>query len=315
MKTTLKVGLALLALVAVARCQEAPLAQITFKVITDDRTPVAGVIVGMSTFVRWQPGDGFGKDIHDGPTAVTGKNGVVVLSYPSKTGEFGYQVRDLEGYYRDRGNDYRFTEQEAGRWQPWNPTIEIVFRKIEKPIAMYAKKVDLAMPAFEVPVGFDLVIGEWVAPYGKGKTSDLVFTAHLQQRSKKDYDYELAVTFSNAEDGLQPFEAPPFYGSELKSPRLAPENGYLPEWKQWRKRAPGKAEASNVSESRNYLFRVRTVLDDKGKLVSALYGKIYGDFLRFTYYLNSTANDRNIEFDPKQSLYEGLRETERVREP
>jgi hypothetical protein len=55
------------------------------------------------------------------------------------------------------------------------------------------------------------------------------------------------------------------------------------------------------------------VRDKEGKVVSALYGKIHGDFrwfigarapksgLAFTYYLNPDGT-RNIEYDPKRNL-------------
>lgn len=35
----------------------------------------------------------------------------------------------------------------------------------------------------------------------------------------------------------------------------------------------------------------------------------------FTYYLNPTPNDRNLEFDPKRNLLQGLKATERVESP
>ena len=66
---------------------------------------------------------------------------------------------------------------------------------------------------------------------------------------------------------------------------------------------------------RNYFFRVRTLLDEHGNVKSALYGKIYGDFMQFAYYLNPTPNDRNVEFDPKQNLLHGLKPTEEVTAP
>ena len=65
----------------------------------------------------------------------------------------------------------------------------------------------------------------------------------------------------------------------------------------------------------NYYFRVRTVLDGNGNVKSALYGKIYGDFMQFNYYLNPTPNDRNVEFDPKKNLMENLGPLESVSEP
>lgn len=37
--------------------------------------------------------------------------------------------------------------------------------------------------------------------------------------------------------------------------------------------------------------------------------------LRFTYYLNPTPNDRNVEFDPKRNLFTNLKSDERVTAP
>ena len=68
-------------------------------------------------------------------------------------------------------------------------------------------------------------------------------------------------------------------------------------------------------------FRVQTVLDDKGNIVSARYGKIYGPIefgvgkehnVRFTYYLNPTDNDRSLEYDPGKNLLDVKR---RVNQP
>jgi hypothetical protein len=49
--------------------------------------------------------------------------------------------------------------------------------------------------------------------------------------------------------------------------------------------------------------------------LSANYGKIYGAFMNFTYYLNPTRNDRNVQFDPKRNLFTNLKDDERVTAP
>ena len=67
-------------------------------------------------------------------------------------------------------------------------------------------------------------------------------------------------------------------------------------------------------------------MDDKGNILHALYGKIHGAFritgvlrdearLSFTYYLNPTDKDRNLEFDPSRNLFKELKSTEQVKEP
>jgi hypothetical protein len=68
-------------------------------------------------------------------------------------------------------------------------------------------------------------------------------------------------------------------------------------------------------QKRNYFFRIRTVLDEEGNVKSACYGKIYGDFMDFRYYLNPTPNSRNVEFDPKRNLLQGLKPDEQVDKP
>jgi len=66
--------------------------------------------------------------------------------------------------------------------------------------------------------------------------------------------------------------------------------------------------------NRNYFFRVRTAKDHEGNIVSAHYGKIYGDFMQFTYYLNPTPNDETLSSTPAE-LLGGLQSFEQVRVP
>jgi hypothetical protein len=57
---------------------------------------------------------------------------------------------------------------------------------------------------------------------------------------------------------------------------------------------------------KNYLLRVNTVLDEKGDIKSAQYGKIYGDFDQsVTMFLNPDPNSREIEYDMQHNLGRG----------
>jgi len=78
--------------------------------------------------------------------------------------------------------------------------------------------------------------------------------------------------------------------------------------------------------SQNYFFRVRTKKDEDGNIVSAKYGKIQGGIgwdifhsstaqLIFAYYLNSSLNSLNTEFNPKQNLIKNLPPLERISAP
>jgi len=307
----------------------------TFRVTTDDGEPVQNVEVTTSTFLRWQPGEGFGKDIYQDFKGKTDEKGVATLSFASERGDCRYSIFDVPGYYSTRNLEYQFKEAKEGKWQPWNPTVDVMLKPIINPIAMHARKmgfitVPLELPQKGQPVGFDLMAGDWVAPHGKGSVADLVFT--LKEtipfvRVEDPFDVTLTISFSNKGDGIQSSLAPINKGSDLRLPRSSPKEGY----EQTLVKESGRPSAkkpinSGTREDQNYFFRVRTVLDEKGRIKSALYGKIFGDitsdvinsktaFIQFTYCLNPNPNDRNMEFDPKKNLFGTLPFNQRVTTP
>ena len=312
--------------------EERPLAQMTIRVTDDFGKPVPDTTVGVSTFHHWQPGEGFGKDISETFTGITDENGLVTISGQGLRGDFAFSPREKAGFYRGSGAaEYQFKEAKEGKWQPWNPTVDVVLKPIINPIAMYARKMGdvtspLELPQKGQPIGFDLMAGDWVAPHGKGSVADLVFT--LKEtipyvRVEDPFDITLTISFSNKGDGIQSILAPINKGSELRLPRSAPKDGY----EQTLVKEIGRSTAKNpinsgVREDQNYFFRVRTVLDEKGRIKSALYGKIDGDIqfwgnrkVRFNYCLNPNPNDRNMEFDPKKNLFGTLPFNQRVTTP
>ena len=309
---------------------ERPGAQITFHVTKDDGKPVQGATVIVSTFHHADPGETFGPGVSASATGITDENGTATVSIQSLTGEIRYHVKDQAGFYRDEGNDYRFKDEKENKWQPWNPAIDIVFKPVIKPVPMYARKmgetVPLTIPAVAKPVGFDLIVGDWVAPYGKGNISDLVFTFTESiplVDIRKPFDVTLSISFSNKGDGIQSVFVPINVGSLLRLPRYAPENGYVPALvRQTGRPTEDKPINSSNREDQNYFVRVRTIMDERGNIKSALYGKIDGDIefwgnhrIRFNYYLNPNANDRNMEFDPKKNLFSNLPYLDQITRP
>lgn len=191
---------------------------------------------------------------------------------------------------------------------------------------MHAKKVDTDLPVTDQPVGFDLAKGDWVAPHGQGVASDVFFTLTRRFKDARDYESKLTVSFAPAADGIQVWDDNADYHSALKLPRIAPADGYVQPLVLSNRRLPGSFVERDLKEERNYFFRVRTVRDQDGQIVSALYGKIDGDIrfspihsktcsLMFTYYWNPTINDRNMEFDPKRNLLTGLKYDQQVSAP
>ena len=266
--------------------------------------------------------------------ATTDREGMVSFScYTS--GHIGVSV-EKNAYYRSWVSMNFFKNPDEDFIRPYNPSekpIVITMRKRINPIPMHAKKVETKIPKSDVEYGYDLMVGDWVTPLGKGETKDLIFKTEGYWNGRYDNYSELTLTFSNESDGLIAFEADPMYGSRLRSSNMAPSEGYKNQrvWIQMRKPADeGKTGNDLVrrdyDKRSNYYLRVRSKTDKNGRITSALYGKIYGDikyggasedgcFLIFKYYLNPNANDGNVEFDPEKNLFEDLKPLEQVDEP
>jgi len=284
----------------------------TIKVVGENELPANAVDIAVA---YTKPPYSFSDNpiYHGIISGITDSNGIFSATHDDRSGSLGFSV-NKQGYYTTRSACRLSDPEESANDR--NISITLLLKKIGQPTAMYAKLVNLGVPDFDKPLGFDLMIGDWVAPNGTGINTDIIFTGHLDKRAKNDSDYKLIVSFPNAGDGIQEFVVQESAkGSELRSPHETPLNGYQPEWTQTKTRRPGKPLQTNWNMSRNYFFRVRTKLDDKGNVVSAHYGKIYGDFMNFTYYLNPTPNSRNIEFDPKQNLIKSLKSDEGVQAP
>jgi len=327
------ITLILMGCVIIASCEEASYpAKFTVKVVDEEGEPVAQCPVKTSTFIKWQQGQGFGKDIWKGPDSKTDENGMAVFEYEkSKRGEFGIQVYPTpEGYYRSFYPNYQFKNHTKGQWNPENPTIEYTLKSKKNPIAMYVRRVgaekNFSIPKLNQEVGFDLVKSDWVAPHGGGIVSDLIFKLERRFVSVYDFDCVFTVSFSNEKDGLISAKKAVGIGSEFRLAYEAPNDGYQSELvKKAFAHPPSKAITTGIDEEQNYYIRVRTELDKDGSILKAQYGKIYGDFkfsrfdknkeIQFTYYLNPNENDRNIEFDLSQNLLKNLQPSERVREP
>jgi hypothetical protein len=277
----------------------------TIKVVVEDGNPIAGANVAVSYTILPPPSDPNDRRYGEIKGA-TDTNGVFIASHTDSSWGLAIIV-EKSGYYTTHiGHDLyqpgQFDDKTVTASR--NPTIALVLKKIGKPIPMYAKRNNqMIFPEYNKAIGYDLMVGDWVGPYGKGINADLFFT---EKHTDPQSDYILSMSFPKPGDGIQEFTVPDAEkGSGLRSSHEAPVDGYQPEVSQ--------TEMTNPN--RNFYFRVRTKLDENGNVVSARYGKIYGDLAQFTYYFNPTPNDRNIEFDPKQNLLGGLKSLEQVSQP
>lgn len=288
----------------------APQWQVTFQVVDDVGMPLSGAVVSASYYVPPPPN---AREAGSRKTGVTDTNGFITLS--AHSGPAIAYGAGKNSYYSTSGLGYKWdpASKTDGKWQPWNPTLSMVLKKVGTPVPMYAKWMNSEPRAFKKSgpgpisfnksIGYDLEAGDWVIPDGKGTNTDIIFSEYFNKKSSADYDYVLTVSFPNKGDGIQEFSPTPLdKTSEFVSPREAPQEGYLPRLVEETSEHPEQPSKFGTDPNRNYFFRVRTVLDDRGNVRTALYGKIYGDFMQCRYYLNPNPNDRNMEFDPKHNL-------------
>jgi len=315
---------ALLAVGAAVQQVGSPLAKMTVRVVDEDGKPVskAKVEIGFREKLSDRYARAFGETNTEGEFTAEGHSDKRLLSGASK-----------DGYYDSSSPSTIFKDPVLGKWQPWNPVEEIVLRPIGKPVPLAAKQVQTQAPVLDQPCGYDLEKGDWVAPFGKGVNADLTFKARRDYKDWSNFTVEAEVTFSQTLDGFVRMKAPAYArNSAFGWERSAPETGYTaPHLVRFVLRdtkthlVPERTFATDKDREEGYFFRVRTVKQN-GRIISANYGKITGDIgiearntktclITFTYYFNPTSLDRNLEWDQKRNLIEGLNQEHSPREP
>ena len=226
--------------------------------------------------------------------------------------------------------------------------LKLVLPRILNPIPLYAWRSSGWGPSPVLPIqgewcGFDFEAADWVTPLGKGKVADILFRFRNEFKGWADYfrsnqevedeiiiskqvyearkevwtldkfkltagkwDAVLEISFPGMGEGV--FEEKTFlsYG-QLKMPHLAPTSGYVMVWRYASNNYSPRTYRSNTG----FFLRTRVKMDKDGKIVSANYAKVVGDFrldaargsVEFAYYFNPVPNDRNLEFDPKKNLF------------
>ena len=71
-----------------------------------------------------------------------------------------------------------------------------------KLVPLYAKKVQADIPVLNQPCGYDLEVGDWVMPYGKGINQDFIFTVYTNVKDRQNFDAQGELTFADPLDGL-----------------------------------------------------------------------------------------------------------------
>jgi hypothetical protein len=293
-------------------------AKVTAKVVDETGVPVENANVRI-LFYTWEKWGGWRSESKyiDGLSDKNGEFSATGIT----DGKIGIGA-NKESFY-SAGDGIKFKDKKSGKWQPWNPVVELIL-KTKNAVPMYARKLGFSdyveIPEVGKPIGFDLIESDWVVPYGKGKVADFIFKIERNFKSKQEFDNTLSLSFSNEGDGIQSVYGIANYNI-LTLPRQAPEYGYESILTLREYTFPHAPLKDFRRQDQNYFFRIRTVKKD-GKIISAMYGKIHRniDFdcinskkfalILFTYYLNPDGT-RNMEFDQNQNLLLNIPSSER----
>ncbi len=253
------------------------------------------------------PRTGYGRDVSiegltdkQGRVSLSGRSEGIIYVYALKA---GYYINKSRRYYDD--SPVQGVLEDSGKM-----TVTLQLFPIKNP-APFRKRFfpNAKLPAFGTPFSYDVEVGDWTSPHGRGVSADFTFLVQGYYNRYEDFEEEVVLTFSNPGDGIMPTTMFRNHGSDLKYPYLAPESGYSPSFRWFTKHTPAgdRIDIPKIDQNRAYIFRVRSERDAAGNVVRALYGVIHGEvnvggnptggrWIGFTSIANPDRT-RNIEFD------------------
>ena len=264
----------------------------------------------------------------------TGVDGRLFFSGETNCGEAGFRIDKSEFHYGAPWIDVPYEKKRKlpfTWWQPDNIVVTVLLQRIERPIPLFVKQLfyrgydSVSSNYFDIGKGkmqFDLIKGSFLPPIGKGEYADICFTrleredlgigTNFNGRTSLAYRDGMMVEFLGEGNGMVEMPSKKTDGIKI---RTAPLDGYKADYLVTKGKDKSVKYFTSSNPDRNFAFRIRTKKDKNGKIVSAFYGKIYGDidFKKFTsnvpvaapsfmYYLNPTPLDRNLEWDMKTNL-------------
>ena len=278
-------------------------AKIIYRVVDDEGIPVEGAAAHI-WFRTTHP-----KLVIDDWTVNTDSNGMFIAEHRTNDRLSCRIYKD--GYYHtfDRvtfSDPRAYPLATGGKWQPYGNTKTVVLKKIRNPekLVCWNKTKKHVIPSYDTWLAFDLERCQFIAPYGEGCDSDVLLRFTLNNPSRKGYHMKMEVSFTNMPyAGAYQMKKDDF--SDFKNVYHAGTNAnYLQAFVYSFDRNPQKRPiVVELGEDEYLVFRTRTKVDEKGRLISANYGVLYGQwqfvgpggmkvpFLVF----NPTPNDTNLE--------------------
>lgn len=302
-----------------------PVAKITLHVVNQNNIPVTDVEVSASFW-------GGRQNIIKKPN----KDGYISYSSPVLgDAVFGNIIHKtvhnpaaIDKYYATYlRRDYLSPSRNAkeGRWEPWNPIVEMPLKEYINPIPMYATGMRnrVELPILNQWIAFDLEKNDWVAPWGAGRFCDLEVRGAWNGIKRESFEgYQIEFRIRQPHAGMYLFERDKTSGlqSPYRADIYADYRHHVAFYKK-KDEASNRVVSAEFDSTKGLIFRTRTKVDNNGRLKSARYGKLYGVdgrllqpipgkprmSITLSYYFNPTENDTNLEFDPERNLLKNVR--------
>ena len=252
----------------------------------------------------------------NGQFLVEGKCTDFMRCQVSKT---GYYATEFRVSYLDT---HAVPAVKDGKWQPYGNRHTIVLKQMVNPQPMVCRDAlnSIAIPKNNVWLGFDFEQYDFVAPYGRGKSNDVLLLFDINRPSKDEYYMTMKVSFTN-QPYAGAYKLKKDAESELKIVYGANTNGCFNQNFIYKfQRGKNSSPIYDRLQNDEYLvFRTRTCVDRDGNLISAHYGVICGEwnfagpsgFRIDDFIFNPRPNDINLE-DARNADYSRMRMKQRT---
>ena len=260
--------------------------------------------------------------------AITDTNGMAVLTFPCHSQEFQCCAYG-EHYYREYGG--RFYVKATLNYLTWNVTllehskdISFTLRRKRNPIPLcYARSTPgvVPLPKTSGEFGFDLMMDDWIAPYGDGKVADF-YVQRDASPSNDQITVKSSIVFKGEGNGAY-IRKKVKTTSDFTTDYEADTNGIyqtcLPLRHYPAPKYPRYTYSAIVQEDEYIVMRTRVEKNEKGEIIKAYYSVMLGrvriekNFYWLIYYINPTPNDPNLEAALRRNVDLGREKKKRRR--
>ena len=300
---------------------------VTAHVMDTDGNPAVGAVVKIWTDKdRYQ---GLARSpIYSYFEAVADTNGIAILRFPCHSQSFQCCAYG-DNYYQEKGG-YVYVKATLN-YATWTVTLlehskEISFtlRRKKNPTSLFYSKPSVSpkLPRASGEFGFDLLLNDWIEPYGEGKTADFYVQREASPTNSK-VTVNSGIVFRGEGNGAY-IRKQVTTTSDFKTDYEADTNeiyqAVLPLRHYPAPNAPMYTFSSIVKGDEYAVLRTRVEKNAKGEIVKAYYSVIYGpihideSFDWLIYAFNPTPNDPNLERDVEKSVDIKRAKQERLRQ-